>query len=222
MSVDFKKFSGSGMTSDSSRLKLISELKKQGIKNNKVLNAMSIVPRHIFVDEAIAGKAYHNTALPIGKSQTISQPMIVATMTEILLEKNPKRVLEIGTGSGYQAAILSLLVNKVYSIERIETLHKKANLVFREVGLKNIYTKFSDGNKGWPQKAPFDAIIVTAGAIDIPKCLMDQLSPAGGILLSPVKKNDKQYLKSIEKNDEIISEKIYGTVNFVPLLEGTD
>ena len=222
MSVDFKKFSGSGMTSDSSRLKLISELKKQGIKNNKVLNAMSIVPRHIFVDEAIAGKAYDNTALPIGKSQTISQPMIVATMTEILLEKNPKRVLEIGTGSGYQAAILSLLVNKVYSIERIETLHKKANLVFREVGLKNIYTKFSDGNKGWPQKAPFDAIIVTAGAIDIPKCLMDQLIPTGGILLSPVKKNDKQYLKSIEKNDEIISEKIHGTVNFVPLLEGTD
>ena len=114
--LDFKKFSGSGMTSDSSRLKLISELKKQGIKNNKVLNAMSIVPRHIFVDEAIAGKAYDNTALPIGKSQTISQPMIVATMTEILLEKNPKRVLEIGTGSGYQAAILSLLVKLSFNI----------------------------------------------------------------------------------------------------------
>ena len=222
MSVDFKKFSGSGMTSDSSRLKLISELKKQGIKNNKVLNAMSIVPRHIFVDEAIAGKAYDNTALPIGKSQTISHPLIVAKMTEILINSNPKRILEIGTGSGYQAAILSLLVDKVYSIERIELLYKKANSIFRKVGFKNIYTKFADGNEGWSQKSPFDAIIVTAGALEVPSSLIEQLSSRGGILISPVKKNGKQYLKSIEKNNKIITEKVHGVVNFVPLLQGTE
>ena len=162
MSLDFKKFSGTGMTSDSSRLKLVSYLEKEGIANKKVLDVMRLVPRHLFVDEAISSKAYDNTALPIGKSQTISHPLIVAKMTEILMEKNPKRILEIGTGSGYQAAVLSQLVEKVYTIERIEYLHNKSKNIFRKVGFKNIYTKFSDGNEGWPQKSPFDAIIITA------------------------------------------------------------
>ena len=222
MSLDFKKFSGIGMTSDSSRAKLVSILEKQGIKNKKVLSAINTIPRHIFVDEAISSKAYDNTALPIGNSQTISHPLIVAKMTEILMHRNPKRILEIGTGSGYQAAILSLLVDKVYSVERIEILHKKANSIFRKVGFKNIYTKFSDGNQGWLQKSPFDAIIVTAGALEIPSSLMDQLSSENGILVSPVEKNGKQYLKSIEKNDTNIIEKVHGVVNFVPLLQGTD
>ena len=220
MTIDFKKFAGTGMTSDSSRLRLISSLEDEGVSNKKVLEVMKLIPRHIFVDEAISSKAYDNTALPIGKSQTISHPLIVAKMTEILMNSSPKRVLEIGTGSGYQAAILSLLVDKIYTIERIELLHNKSKKIFRKIGFKNIYTRFSDGNSGWIQKSPFDAIIVTAGAIDIPEALIDQLSEDNGILLSPVENNGKQYLKSIIKTQNGCSEKIHGIVNFVPLLAG--
>ena len=220
MTIDFKKFSGTGMTSDSSRLRLISSLEDEGVSNKKVLEVMKLIPRHIFVDEAISSKAYDNTALPIGKSQTISHPLIVAKMTEILMSASPKRVLEIGTGSGYQAAILSLLVEKVYTIERIELLHNKSKNIFRKIGLKNIYTRFSDGNSGWTQKSPFDAIIVTAGAMDIPEALIEQLSVDNGILLSPVENNGKQYLKSIIKTQNGCTEKIHGIVNFVPLLAG--
>ena len=208
------------MTSDSSRLRLVSFLEDEGVSNKKVLEVMRLIPRHIFVDEAISSKAYDNTALPIGKSQTISHPLIVAKMTEILMNSSPKRVLEIGTGSGYQAAILSLLVDKIYTIERIELLHNKSKKIFRKIGFKNIYTRFSDGNSGWIQKSPFDAIIVTAGAIDIPEALIDQLSEDNGILLSPVENNGKQYLKSIIKTQNGCSEKIHGIVNFVPLLAG--
>ena len=220
MTIDFKKFSGTGMTSDSSRLRLISSLEDEGVSNKKVLEVMKLIPRHIFVDEAISSKAYDNTALPIGKSQTISHPLIVAKMTEILMNSSPKRVLEIGTGSGYQAAILSLLVDKVYTIERIELLHNKSKNIFRKIGFKNIYTKYSDGNSGWTQKSPFDAIIVTAGAMDIPEALIEQLSVDNGILLSPVENNGKQYLKSIIKTQNGCTEKIHGIVNFVPLLAG--
>tara|TARA_B110000444_G_scaffold230945_1_gene238559 strand:+ start:75 stop:746 length:672 start_codon:yes stop_codon:yes gene_type:complete len=220
MTIDFKKFSGTGMTSDSSRLRLISSLEDEGVSNKKVLEVMKLIPRHIFVDEAISSKAYDNTALPIGKSQTISHPLIVAKMTEILMSASPKRVLEIGTGSGYQAAILSLLVEKVYTIERIELLHNKSKNIFRKIGFKNIYTKYSDGNSGWTQKSPFDAIIVTAGAMDIPEVLIEQLSVDNGILLSPVENNGKQYLKSIIKTQNGCTEKIHGIVNFVPLLAG--
>ena len=220
MNIDFKKFSGVGMTSDSSREKLVSILKSEGIKNSDVLRSMSSIPRHIFVDEAIASKAYDNTALPIGKSQTISHPLIVAKMTEIIMNHNPKRVLEIGTGSGYQASVLSLLVDKVYTIERIEYLHKKSKKIFQKIGFKNIYTKYADGNIGWTQKSPFDAIIVTAGAINIPDALINQLSNNNGILVSPVENSGKQYLKSITKNNDNCEEEIHGIVKFVPLLSG--
>tara|TARA_X000000368_G_scaffold165251_1_gene130381 strand:+ start:3819 stop:4487 length:669 start_codon:yes stop_codon:yes gene_type:complete len=220
MSIDFKKFSGIGMTSDSSREKLVSMLKSEGIKNSDVLRSMRSIPRHIFVDEAIASKAYDNTALPIGKSQTISHPLIVAKMTEIIMKYKPKRVLEIGTGSGYQASVLSLLVDKVYTIERIEYLHKKSKKIFQKIGFKNIYTKYADGNIGWTQKSPFDAIIVTAGAINIPDALMNQLSNNNGILVSPVENSGKQYLKSITKNNDHYKEEIHGIVKFVPLLSG--
>lgn len=220
MSIDFKNFSGVGMTSDSSREKLIKILKNEGIKNKKVLESIRLIPRHIFVDEAISSKAYDNTALPIGKSQTISHPFIVAKMTEIIMDYNPKRILEIGTGSGYQAAVLSLLVDKVYSVERIEYLHMKSKNIFRKMGIKNIYLKHSDGNDGWSQKSPFDAIIVTAGANKIPSALIDQLSNNGGILILPVKSNGKQYLKSIIKINNKYKEKVHGIVNFVPLLNG--
>ena len=220
MNIDFKKFSGVGMTSDSSREKLVSMLKSEGIKNLDVLRSMSSIPRHIFVDEAIASKAYDNTALPIGKSQTISHPLIVAKMTEIIMNHKPKRVLEIGTGSGYQASVLSLLVDKVYTIERIEYLHKKSKKIFQKIGFKNIYTKYADGNIGWTQKSPFDAIIVTAGAINIPDALINQLSNNNGILVSPVENSGKQYLKSITKNNDNCEEEIHGIVKFVPLLSG--
>lgn len=220
MNIDFKKFSGVGMTSDSSREKLVSMLKSEGIKNSDVLRSMSSIPRHIFVDEAIASKAYDNTALPIGKSQTISHPLIVAKMTEIIMNHKPKRVLEIGTGSGYQASVLSLLVDKVYTIERIEYLHKKSKKIFQKIGFKNIYTKYADGNIGWTQKSPFDAIIVTAGAINIPDALINQLSNNNGILVSPVENSGKQYLKSITKNNDNCEEEIHGIVKFVPLLSG--
>ena len=220
MNIDFKKFSGVGMTSDSSREKLVSMLKSEGIKNSDVLRSMSSIPRHIFVDEAIASKAYDNTALPIGKSQTISHPLIVAKMTEIIMNHKPKRVLEIGTGSGYQASVLSLLVDKVYTIERIEYLHKKSKKIFQKIGFKNIYTKYADGNIGWTQKSPFDAIIVTAGAIKIPDALINQLSNNNGILVSPVENSGKQYLKSITKNNDNCEEEIHGIVKFVPLLSG--
>ena len=220
MNIDFKKFSGVGMTSDSSREKLVSMLKSEGIKNSDVLRSMSSIPRHIFVDEAIASKAYDNTALPIGKSQTISHPLIVAKMTEIIMNHKPKRVLEIGTGSGYQASVLSLLVDKVYTIERIEYLHKKSKKIFQKIGFKNIYTKYADGNIGWTQKSPFDAIIVTAGAINIPDALINQLSNNNGILVSPVENSGKQYLKSITKNNNNCEEEIHGIVKFVPLLSG--
>lgn len=220
MSLDFKKFSGTGMTSDSSRMKLISRLEKEGILNKKVLDAMKSLPRHVFIDEAISSKAYDDTALPIGKSQTISQPYIVAKMTEIIMLNNPKRVLEIGTGSGYQAAILSLIVDKVYTVERIESLHNKSKEVFKKIGIRNIYSKFSDGNNGWSEKSPFDAIIVTAGASSIPKALKDQLSNDNGILISPIKKDGKQYLQSTLKDNGKYKEKIHGIVNFVPLLDG--
>tara|TARA_A100000164_G_scaffold368768_1_gene392415 strand:+ start:714 stop:1382 length:669 start_codon:yes stop_codon:yes gene_type:complete len=220
MKIDFKKFSGTGMTSDSSREKLISILKNEGIKNSKVLRSMQLIPRHIFVDEAISSKAYDNTALPIGKSQTISHPLIVAKMTEIIMAYEPKRVLEIGTGSGYQASILSLLVDKVYTIERIEYLHNKSKKIFQKIGFKNIYSKYADGNIGWPQKSPFDAILITAGATNIPDILLDQLSSNDGILVSPVESNGKQYLKSIIKSQDKFIEEIHGIVNFVPLLGG--
>ena len=220
MNIDFKKFSGTGMTSDSSRDNLIKILAKEGISNSDVLRSMQLIPRHMFVDEAISSKAYDNTALPIGKSQTISHPLIVAKMTEIIMNHKPKRILEIGTGSGYQAAVLSLLVDKVYTIERIEYLHDKSKKIFQKIGFKNIYTKYSDGNTGWPQKAPFDAIIVTAGAIDIPDALIDQLSNNGGILVSPVENKGKQYLKSVIKVENRYNEEIHGIVNFVPLLSG--
>ena len=220
MNIDFKKFSGTGMTSDSSRDNLIKILAKEGISNSDVLRSMQLIPRHMFVDEAISSKAYDNTALPIGMSQTISHPLIVAKMTEIIMNHKPKRILEIGTGSGYQAAVLSLLVDKVYTIERIEYLHDKSKKIFQKIGFKNIYTKYSDGNAGWPQKAPFDAIIVTAGAIDIPDALIDQLSNNGGILVSPVENKGKQYLKSVIKVENRCNEEIHGIVNFVPLLSG--
>ena len=208
-----------GMTSERSRDNLIETLKQKGIKNNEVLKIMKKIPRHIFVDEEISNQAYDNTALPIGSNQTISQPLIVAKMTELLISKNPKRILEIGTGSGYQAVVLSQFAQKVFTIERIKTLHDEAKRIFKILNIHNIYSKHSDGNNGWPEKACFDAIIYTAAANTISTSISLQLCD-NGILLAPVCVGSKQILREYLKKDNKLIYVDHGEVNFVPLLSG--
>ena len=219
MKDNFNEFIGIGMTSERSRDNLIETLKQKGIKNNEVLKIMKKIPRHIFVDEAISNQAYDNTALPIGSNQTISQPLIVAKMTELLISKNPKRILEIGTGSGYQAVVLSQFAQKVFTIERIKTLHEEAKRIFKILNIHNIYSKHSDGNNGWPEKACFDAIIYTAAANTISTSISLQLCD-NGILLAPVCVGSKQILREYLKKDNKLIYVDHGEVNFVPLLSG--
>lgn len=219
MKDSFNEFIGMGMTSERSRDNLIETLKQKGIKNNEVLKIMKKIPRHIFVDEAISNQAYDNTALPIGSNQTISQPLIVAKMTELLISKNPKRILEIGTGSGYQAVVLSQFAQKVFTIERIKTLHDEAKRIFKILNIHNIYSKHSDGNNGWPEKACFDAIIYTAAANTISTSISLQLCD-NGILLAPVCVGSKQILREYLKKDNKLIYVDHGEVNFVPLLSG--
>ncbi|MEC9190597.1 MAG: protein-L-isoaspartate(D-aspartate) O-methyltransferase [Pseudomonadota bacterium] len=219
MKDNFNEFKGMGMTSERSRDNLIETLKQKGIKNNEVLKIMKKIPRHIFVDEAISNQAYDNTALPIGSNQTISQPLIVAKMTELLISKNPKRILEIGTGSGYQAVVLSQFAQKVFTIERIKTLHDEAKRIFKILNIHNIYSKHSDGNNGWPEKACFDAIIYTAAANTISTSISLQLCD-NGILLAPVCVGSKQILREYLKKDNKLIYVDHGEVNFVPLLSG--
>lgn len=219
MKDNFNEFIGMGMTSERSRDNLIETLKQKGIKNNEVLKIMKKIPRHIFVDEAISNQAYDNTALPIGSNQTISQPLIVAKMTELLISKNPKRILEIGTGSGYQAVVLSQFAQKVFTIERIKTLHDEAKRIFKILNIHNIYSKHSDGNNGWPEKACFDAIIYTAAANTISTSISLQLCD-NGILLAPVCVGSKQILREYLKKDNKLIYVDHGEVNFVPLLNG--
>lgn len=178
---------GIGMTSQRTRDRLINRLKEQGIKNIDVLSVMRELPRHLFVDEALASRAYEDTALPIGHAQTISQPFIVAKMTEILLAGIPKqKVLEVGTGSGYQTAVLSRLVERVYSVERISALQNQARELFYQLKLNNIKLKHSDGSWGWEENAPYDGIIVTCAPEQVPESLLQQLAPTGGRLVIPV------------------------------------
>lgn len=219
MKDSFNDFIGMGMTSERSKDNLIETLKQKGIKNNEVLKIMKKIPRHIFVDEAISNQAYDNTALPIGSNQTISQPLIVAKMTELLISKNPKRILEIGTGSGYQAVVLSQFAQKVFTIERIKTLHDEAKRIFKILNIHNIYSKHSDGNNGWPEKACFDAIIYTAAANTISTSISLQLCD-NGILLAPVCVGSKQILREYLKKDNKLIYVDHGEVNFVPLLSG--
>ena len=219
MKDNFNEFIGMGMTSERSRDNLIETLKQKGIKNNEVLKIMKKIPRHIFVDEAISDQAYDNTALPIGSNQTISQPLIVAKMTELLISKNPKRILEIGTGSGYQAVVLSQFAQKVFTIERIKTLHDEAKRIFKILNIHNIYSKHSDGNNGWPEKACFDAIIYTAAANTISTSISLQLCD-NGVLLAPVCVGSKQILREYLKKDNKLIYVDHGEVNFVPLLNG--
>jgi protein-L-isoaspartate(D-aspartate) O-methyltransferase len=212
---------GQGMTSQRARDRMIERLRAEGgINDERVLTAMRTVPRHLFIDEALASRAYEDTALPIGNGQTISQPWVVARMTAALIEHGlPRRVLEVGTGSGYQAAVLATLGLETYSVERIEELLRVARRRFRNLGL-NVRTKHDDGRAGWPEYAPFDGIIVTAGAAALEQALFERL-PEGGTLVAPIGATNGQRLLRIRRIDgELVREDLGGVV-FVPLLPGT-
>ena len=209
------------MTSQRTRDRLIDRLRSKGIRNNRVLEAMRVLPRHLFVDEALATRAYEDDALPIGHKQTISQPYIVARMTEALLaEKQPKNVLEIGTGSGYQAALLAQLVEQVYTVERIEPLYQQARKLLMSFGLRNVRCKLSDGTWGWENYAPFDAIIVTAAAPEIPQSLLDQLAMGGRLIIPVGSQNDTQQLLTLVRTSVGIEQEKLEDVVFVPLVRG--
>jgi protein-L-isoaspartate(D-aspartate) O-methyltransferase len=211
---------GIGMTSQGTRDRLVRRLRDHGIRNEKVLGAIRSTPRHEFVDEALASRAYEDTALPIGLGQTISQPWVVARMTEAVLDGgSPQKVLEVGTGSGYQAAILACLVPQVFTVERVEELLKLARRRFHKLGLNNVYTRYADGHLGWPSQAPFDGIVVTAAATHIPVELLEQLR-VGALLVAPVERRGMQRLLAIRRTEEGYDEEDLGGVIFVPLLSG--
>lgn len=210
---------GIGMTSQRTRERLIQRLREEGIRDERVLEAMRSVPRHLFIDEALASRAYEDTALPIGQGQTISQPYIVALMTQTLLAGGrPGKVLEVGTGSGYQTAVLSSLVGEVYSVERIEPLMKQARRRLHELGCRNVQIRLSDGSWGWKEHAPYDAIIVTAAPLEVPKSLLEQLAP-GGRLVIPVGGSTTQELRLIQHAEKGFTNERLVLVNFVPLIK---
>jgi len=213
---------GIGMTSQRTRDRLIQRLKERGISHVELLNVMSEMPRHLFMDEALASRAYEDTALPIGHGQTISQPYIVAKMTEVLLDGiAKKKVLEIGTGSGYQTAVLSRLVERVYSVERIEPLQNQARERFYQLKYNNIRLKYSDGTWGWEDNAPYDGIIVTCAPEEVPESLLKQLAP-GGRLVIPVGGSQRQSLRVIDRAGTKFEETVLDDVIFVPLLSGQE
>ncbi len=215
-------FRGIGMTSQRTRDRLVKRLEDEGISNREVLDVIRNTPRHIFVDEALASRSYEDTALPIGYGQTISQPYIVARMTEAIVEMGaPKNVLEVGTGSGYQTAVIAQLADNVFSVERIKPLLYAARKRFQELNLRNITVKHSDGSWGWPENAPYDAIIVTAAPIEIPQSLLDQLG-IGGRLVAPIGPKGDQQLVLITRTETEFQRKILNQVSFVPLLGGIE
>ena len=210
---------GLGMTSQRARDRLVERMRAEGIADSRVLDVIRALPRHLFVDEGLETRAYEDSALPIGQGQTISQPWVVAKMTEALLETSPKRVLEIGTGSGYQGAVLAALGLEVFTVERIGDLLRTARKRFRTLGL-HVRSKHDDGRIGWPEEAPFDGIIVTAAAPALVDALREQLAP-GGTLVAPVGGASGQSLLRLRKRaDGNIEQHDLGPVIFVPLLSG--
>lgn len=212
---------GIGMTSQRTRDRLINRLREQGIADEAVLNVMREMPRHIFIDEALSHRAYEDTALPIGYNQTISQPYIVAKMTELLLAGGPlERVLEVGTGSGYQTAILARLVGQLYSVERIRPLQEKARQRLQLLKIRNVQLKHSDGGMGWPEKAPFDGILAACAPEEVPEELKQQLK-VGGRLIIPVGGSRGQQLKLVlRESEDTFTTEVLEAVKFVPLLSG--
>jgi len=211
---------GLGMTSQRARDRLVARLKEEGIADRRVLDVIGRLPRHLFIEEALASRAYEDTALPIGLSQTISQPWVVARMTEALIEdKLPGKVLEIGTGSGYQAAVLAALVKNVYTVERIEELLRNARRRFRKLGVENIRSKHDDGRLGWAEHAPYDAIMLTAAGEAVDQELFAQLAP-DGVLVAPVGPSGHQRLLRYRNSEKGWVSESLGAVSFVPLLGG--
>lgn len=219
--MNSRSLQGIGMTSQRTRERLVSRLVSQGIVNERVLGAMRSVPRHLFVDEAIASRAYEDTALPIGCGQTISQPFVVARMTEAIMAVSPRRVLEIGSGCGYQTAVLAALVPEVYSIERIATLYQKARRHLAELQVTNVRLRHGDGYRGWPAAAPFDAILVAAAPAEVPEALLQQLAD-GGRMIIPIGGGGEQELLSITRRGNRYEEEVLERVVFVPMLSGAD
>ena len=211
---------GIGMTSARTRERLIERLREQGIRSEPVLERMRDVPRHWFVDEALASRAYEDSALPIGHGQTISQPYIVARMTEALLDvAEPGNILEVGTGCGYQTAVLAPLVERVFSIERINPILWGAKQRIRDLHIYNVQFRRGDGWLGWEQHAPFDGILVAAAPDSVPPALLAQLAP-GGRLVIPVGERDAQRLMAIDRRGNRFVERHLGDVSFVPLVAG--
>lgn len=211
---------GIGMTSQRTRERLIQRLYEEGLSNARVLEAIRRTPRHLFVDEALAHRAYEDTALPIGHNQTISQPYMVARMSELLLAAGPlDKVLEIGTGSGYQTAILAQLVERVFSVERIQSLQERAKERMTELNLRNVVFRWGDGWEGWQALAPYNGIIVTAAAAEVPQALLDQLAPNGRLVI-PVGAGAEQELLLIVREEQGFSRHVLDAVRFVPLLNG--
>ena len=214
---------GYGLTSPRMRERLIEELEQQGITSLEVLDAIRTVPRHEFVEEALWHRAYDNDALPIGHGQTISQPYIVARMTEALLGGRHAlgRVLEIGTGSGYQAAILSRVAREVFSIERIDALHQLARQRFQHLGIRNVRLKLDDGRVGWPDFAPYDGILVTAAPPGVPRALAQQLKEGGRLIVPVGKQGTTQELVEVRREGDEFPSRVLEAVRFVPLRAGT-
>ena len=214
------RFEGSGMTSMRTRERLVSRLRDEGIADEDVLDAIRDVPRHIFVDEALASRAYEDIALPIGMGQTISQPFIVALMTQATVASpTPSRVLEIGTGCGYQTAVLASLVSRVYTVERIEVLLTRARQRLRALDVNNVWFRHGDGNAGWPECEPFDAVLVTAAPLRVPESLVRQLV-VGGRLVIPIGDSRRQTLKVFTRTEAGVNEDTIADVSFVPMLRG--
>jgi protein-L-isoaspartate(D-aspartate) O-methyltransferase len=211
---------GIGMTSQRARDRLVAQLAEMGIKSTRVLDILRNTPRHLFIDEALASRAYENTALPIGHGQTISQPYIVARMTEALLDdRTLHKVLEIGGGCGYQTMILSQLADQVFTIERIAALAQKLTERMREMKCFNVSVRHADGSLGWAKHAPYDGILVAAAPLGVPKKLLDQLA-VGGRLVIPVGASGRQQLLRITRTEQGYDEEILNEVSFVPLLGG--
>ena len=206
---------------DVRKIRLILELREAGISDTKVLSAIEKIPREQFIPENFRNQAYDNLALPIGDNQTISQPFVVAKMTQLLEVKQSHKVLEIGTGSGYQSAVLSKLVRRVYTIERIKNLLLKADNIFKELKISNIVSKYADGNLGWKEQVPFDRIIITAATSNISNEIASQITDEG-IIVSPMIKNNRQIIIKYKKINNNLESEIFDDVLFVPNLSGTE
>jgi protein-L-isoaspartate(D-aspartate) O-methyltransferase len=225
LNADLQAIKGIGMTSARTRERLVKRLQDSGITNEAVLERIRNVPRHLFVDEALSSRAYEDSALPIGQGQTISQPYIVARMTQELLDRDgaaqkPEKVLEVGTGCGYQTAVLAPLVKQLFSVERVAPLLKDTRQRLRSIGLRNIRLRHDDGFRGWPGQAPFDGIIVTAAPESIPDVLLQQLAPDGRLIVPVGSAGDVQTLVRITRTATGFERENLCDVSFVPMLEG--